>query len=129
VTAFWNPTGHRTAAPRRSQPEVATGQVTTRCFPKRRGDEFLTFMKQVAAAYPDRELHVVVDNLFTHATDEVNAWLAKHPRITFHFTPTGSSWLNMVEIWFGIITRQAIRRGTFTSVRVLIRAIDDYVTA
>jgi transposase len=109
--------------------EVATGRVTARCFPKRRGEEFLTFIKQVAAAYPDRELHVVVDNLSTHTTDELDAWLAKHPRITFHFTPTGSSWLNMVEIWFGIITRQAIRRGSFPSVRVLIRTIEDYVAA
>jgi len=72
---------------------------------------------------------VVVDNLSTHTTDELDAWLAKHPRITFHFTPTGSSWLNMVEIWFGIITRQAIRRGSFPSVRVLIRTIEDYVAA
>ncbi len=109
--------------------EVGTGQVTTRCFPQRRGEEFLTFIKQFAATYPGRDLHVVLDNLSTHTTDEVTAWLAKHPRITFHFTPTGSSWLNMVEIWFGIITRQAIRRGTFTSVRVLIRAIEDYVAA
>jgi transposase len=109
--------------------EVGTGQVTARCFPKRRGEEFLAFMKHLAAAYPDRELHVVVDNLSTHTTDDVHAWLARHPRITFHFTPTGSSWLNMVETWFGIITRQAIRRGTFTSVRVLIRAIEDYVAA
>lgn len=109
--------------------EVATGKVTARCFPKRRSPEFLAFMKQVAAAYPDRELHVVVDNLSTHTTDEVKAWLAEHPRITFHFTPTGSSWLNMIETWFGIITRQAIRRGTFTSVTRLTRAISDYVTA
>lgn len=109
--------------------DAATGQVTARCFPKRRGSEFLTFMKTVAAAYPDRELHVVVDNLSTHATDEVKAWLAANPRIVFHFTPTGSSWLNMIEIWFGIITRQAIRRGTFTSVTRLTRAINDYVTA
>lgn len=109
--------------------EAATGQVTTHCFPKRRGSEFLTFMKHLAAAYHDRELHVVVDNLSTHTTDEVEAWLTGNPRVVFHFTPTGSSWLNMVEIWFGIITRQAIRRGTFTSVTRLTRAINDYVTA
>jgi transposase len=109
--------------------EVGTGQVTTACFPRRRGDEFLAFMNTVAARYPDRQLHVVVDNLSTHTTEEIGAWLVQHPRITFHFTPTGSSWLNMVEIWFGIITRQAIRRGTFTSVTALIRAINDYATA
>ncbi|WP_320069674.1 IS630 family transposase [Micromonospora sp. RTGN7] len=67
--------------------DAATGQVTARCFPKRRGSEFLTFMKTVAAAYPDRELHVVVDNQSTHTTDEVKTWLARHPRIVFHFTP------------------------------------------
>jgi transposase len=109
--------------------DAATGKVTARCFPKRRGSEFLTFMKTIAATYPDRELHVVVDNLSTHTTDKVKAWLHRHPRIVFHFTPTGSSWLNMVEIWFGIITRQAIRRGTFTSVTRLTEAINDYVTA
>ncbi|GIJ13285.1 hypothetical protein Van01_64990 [Micromonospora andamanensis] len=62
-------------------------------------------MKTVAAAYRDRKPHVVVDNLSAHTTDEVNNWLGRHPRIVFHFTPTGSSWLNMVGIWFSIITR------------------------
>ena len=70
-----------------------------------------------------------VANLSTHTTDDVTAWLAKHPRITFHFTPTGGSWLNMVEIWFGIIARQAIRRGTLTSLRQLLHAIEDYAAA
>ncbi|MDW5327133.1 IS630 family transposase [Plantactinospora sp. KLBMP9567] len=87
--------------------DAATGHVTARCFPKRRGSEFLTFMKTVAAAYPDRELHVVVDNLSTHTSDEVKAWLAHHPRVIFHFTPTGSSWLNM-------IVRHASRMSTAT---------------
>jgi len=69
----------------------------------------------------------VLDNLSTHTTPEVKAWLAKNPNVQFHFTPVGSSWINQIETWFGIITRQAIRRGTFSSVRVLIKRIGDYI--
>ena len=94
--------------------EVATGKVTDACYPRHRHEEFLRFLKQVAKAYPRVELHIVVDNYATHKHPDVKAWLAKNPRITMHFTPTSGSWLNMVEIFFGIITRQAIRRGTFT---------------
>jgi len=103
--------------------EVATGKVTDACYPRHTNDEFLRFLKQVAKAYPRVELHVVVDNYATHSHPNVRAWLARHPRITLHFTPTSASWMNMVEIFFGIITRQAIRRGTFTSVKDLIAAI------
>jgi transposase len=74
-------------------------------------------------------LHVVCDNYATHNHPRVKAWLARNPRITLHFTPTGASWLNMVEIFFGIITRQAIRRGTFTSVDDLIGAIRIFIDA
>ena len=94
--------------------EVATGRITTdACYPKHRHQEFLAFLKQVAKAHPRVQLHVVCDNYATHKTPEVTAWFDRHPRITLHFTPTSGSWLNMVEIFFGIITRQAIRRGTF----------------
>jgi transposase len=106
---------------------TATGGVIGRCFDRRRTAEFLRFMDQVVAAYPEPELHVVLDNLSTHTGEDVDGWLAKHPHVTFHFTPTGSSWLNQVEIWFGIITRQAIRRGTFKSLRSLIATINDYI--
>ena len=95
--------------------EIATGKVTDACYPRHRHEEFLKFLKQVAKAYPRVPLHIVVDNYATHKHPDVQAWLAKNPRITMHFTPTSGSWLNMVEIFFGIITRQAIRRGTFTS--------------
>jgi transposase len=105
-----------------------TGEVIGDCYPRRRTDEFIKFMDQVVATYKDRELHVVLDNLSTHKGDTVNEWLTKHPKVTFHFTPTGSSWLNQVEIWFGIITKQSIRRGTFTSVQRLIDTINDYIT-
>ena len=107
--------------------EVATGRVTDACYPRHRHEEFLRFLKQVAKAYPRAKLHLVVDNYATHKHPAVQAWLAKHPRITMHFTPTSGSWLNMVEIFFGIITRQAIRRGTFTSVKDLIAAIEAFI--
>jgi transposase len=107
--------------------DTATGEVLGECHPRRRTEEFLKFMDNVVARYGDRELHVVLDNLSTHKGDDVDAWLTKHPRVAFHFTPTGSSWLNQVEIWFNIITRQAIRRGTFTSLRVLIKTIKSYI--
>jgi transposase len=107
--------------------DVATGKVTDACYPRHRHEEFLRFLKQVAKAYPRVELHIVVDNYATHKHPAVQAWLAKNPRITMHFTPTSGSWLNMVEIFFGIITRQAIRRGTFTSVKDLIAAIRRFI--
>jgi transposase len=109
--------------------EVATGKVTDACYPRHRHVEFLKFLKHVAKTYPRRELHIVVDNYATHKHPAVKAWLAKNPRIAVHFTPTSGSWLNMVEIFFGIITRHAIRRGTFTSVRDLINAIETFIDA
>jgi len=107
--------------------EVATGKVTEVCYPRHRSDEFLRFLKQVAKAYPRVRLHIVADNYAAHKHPRVTAWLDRNPRITMHFTPTSGSWLNMVEIFFGIITRQAIRRGTFTSVRDLTDAIRRYI--
>ena len=107
--------------------EIATGKVTGACYPRHRSDEFLLFLKQVAKAYPRVKLHLVVDNYATHKHPTVQAWLARNPRVTMHFTPTSGSWLNMVEIFFGIITRQAIRRGTFTSVKDLIAAIETFI--
>jgi transposase len=106
--------------------EVATGKVTDACYPRHRHEEFLRFLRQVARAYPRVRLHIVADNYATRKHPDVQAWLAKNPRITLHFTPTSGSWLNMVEIFFGIITRQAIRRGTFRSVRDLIAAIETF---
>ena len=109
--------------------EVATGKVVDACLPRHRHQEFLRFLKQVAKAYPKVELHLVCDNYATHKHPTVKAWLARNPRITLHFTPTSGSWLNMVEIFFGIITRQAIRRGSFESVRELIAAIRRFIEA
>jgi transposase len=107
--------------------EVATGKVTEACYQRHTNVEFLAFLKLVAKAHPRRKLHVVCDNYATHKHPNVKAWLAKNPRVTLHFTPTSGSWLNMVEIFFGIITRQAIRRGTFDSVRDLKAAISTFI--
>jgi transposase len=107
--------------------EVATGKVTDACYDRHGKAEFLDFLKKVARAYPRRELHVVVDNYHTHKHAEINAWLARHPRITLHFTPTSGSWLNLVEVFFGIITRQAIRRGSYASVKDLVAAIGRFI--
>ena len=107
--------------------EVATGKVTDVCYPRHRHQEFLKFLKQVAKAYPRQDLHIVCDNYATHKHPKVKAWLARNPRIRLHFTPTSGSWLNMVEIFFGIITRQAIRRGSFTSVKDLIATIRAFI--
>ena len=108
--------------------EIATGQVTGVCKPRHRHQEFLAFLKHVARAYPDQELRLVMDNYAAHKKQEVLDWLAENPRIRAHFTPTSASWMNMVEIWFGIIERQAIHRGTFGSVRDLTTAIRTYIT-
>jgi transposase len=109
--------------------EVATGKVTDACYPRHRNEEFLRFLKHVARTYPRVPLHIVCDNYATHKHPSVQTWLARNPRITMHFTPTSGSWLNMVEIFFGIITRQAIRRGSYTSVKDLIHAIETYIDA
>ena len=107
--------------------EVASGRVTDARCEQRRHEEFLDFLKKVARAYPRRQLHVVVDNYATHSHAEVEAWLAKHPRVRLHFTPTSGSWLNLVEVFFGIITCQAIHRGSFTSVKDLVAAIRRFI--
>ena len=111
--------------------EIATGHVTAACKPRHRHQEFLAFLKQVARAYPDdgtgRELHLVMDNYAAHKRVQVRDWLAANPRIHVHFTPTSGSWLNLVEVWFGIIERQAIHRDTFRSVRELNAKIRTFI--
>jgi transposase len=107
--------------------EVATGKVTDACYQRHRHQEFLAFLRQVAKAYPRVALHVVCDNYATHKHPKVAAWLTRNPRVQLHFTPTSASWLNLVEAFFAIITRQAIHRGTFTSVPDLVAAIGDFI--
>jgi transposase len=107
--------------------EVATGKVTGVCKDRHRHQEFLAFLKHVARAYPDQQLHLVMDNYATHKHTNVRAWLAANPRIHVHFTPTSGSWLNLVEVWFSIIERQAIHRGSFPSVRDLMIKIRAFI--
>jgi transposase len=108
--------------------EVATGQVQVGHYPRRRRREFLDFMNDVVVQHPDREIHVILDNLNTHKTKQ-DRWLAQHPRVHFHFIPTYSSWLNMVEVWFSILSRQALRNLSCTTVNQLRDAIDRFVKA
>ena len=105
---------------------VATGEVTQQARPRHTGADFLAFLRRLEGVYPEHDLHVVLDNVSSHKTPAVQAWLARHPRITFHFTPTSASWLNQVETWFSILTRQAIRRGSFGSVKELVAMIDTF---
>jgi transposase len=110
--------------------DVATGKVIGKCFDRHRNDEFVRFLRTVDAQVPKKlQVHVIVDNYGTHTHDNVKAWLAKHPRFHLHFTPTASSWLNLVERWFAGLTGKAIRRGVFRSVPDLIAAIEAYLTA
>ena len=106
------------------------GSVIGKCLPKHRAQEFIYFLKEIDKKTPgDLDLHLIIDNYGTHKTPEVNKWLAKHPRFHFHFIPTSSSWLNMVERWFREITDKRLRRGVFQSVPDLIIAIEDYLKA
>ena len=106
--------------------EVATGMVRVGHYLRRRRREFLEIMNQVAAQYPDQELHVILDNLKTHKPKH-DRWLVKHPQIHFHYTPTHASWLNQVECWFSILWRQALRGLNSTSARNLRKAIDSFI--
>jgi transposase len=106
--------------------EVATGQVRTGHYHRRRRREFLDFMNDVIAPYAARAIHVILDNLNTHKPKH-DRWLARHPHVHFHFTPTRASWLNQVECWFSILARAALRGASFTDVGQLRAAIDAFV--
>src|SRR5436190_6484529 len=108
--------------------EVATGLVKASQFKRRRRREFLDFMNEIVEIYGPQEIHVVLDNLNTHKPKE-DRWLAQHPNVHFHFTPTHASWLNQVEIWFSILSRQALRSTSFTSLGQLKEAIAAFVEA
>src|SRR3954467_5175892 len=105
--------------------EVATGKVTAAHKKRRRREEFLDFMDDVVAAYPNRRLKVVLDNLNTHKNND--EWLKGHPLVTFHFTPTRASWLNQVECWFSILQGQSLTGASFTSVKQLMAHIDAFI--
>jgi transposase len=108
--------------------EVATGQIKAKHSKRRRRAEFLDFMNEVVADYPDQEIHVVLDNLRTHKPKR-DRWRARHKNVHFHFTPTHASWLNQVEIWFSILARRTLEGASFTSVRQLRQAIDAFIEA
>ena len=107
--------------------EVATGKIITTHSKRRRRVEFLDFMDSVTSAFPDRQLHVILDNLNTHKKNE--HWLKAHPNVKFHFTPTSASWLNQVEVWFSILQGQSLSGASFTSLKQLQEHIDAYINA
>jgi len=108
--------------------DVVTGKVIGKCLPKHRHEEFLIFLRRIDRAVPKAlQVHLILDNYQTHKHPNSVAWLAKHPRFQLHFTPTSSSWLNLVERWFRELTDKNIRRGSFPSVPDLIASIEDYL--
>ncbi|MDQ3029781.1 MAG: IS630 family transposase [Actinomycetota bacterium] len=107
--------------------EISTGKVTAALKPRHRHQEFLAFLKQVTRAYPKGELHLVMDNYAAHKHKAVKEWLAANPRVICHFTPTHASWMNLVEVWFSLIERQAIHRGSYGSVKELNAKIRTYI--
>jgi transposase len=107
---------------------VLDGTIISSCMARHRHEEWLKFLKRIdAETPPDLDLHLIVDNYATHKHPRVKTWLARHKRFHMHFTPTSSSWLNLVERWFREITEKRIRRGTFKSVQKLVQAIDAYI--
>ena len=106
--------------------EVATGKVVGRHYRRRRRIEFLDFMNRIVAAYPDRELHVILDNLSTHKPKR-DQWLARHRNVHFHYTPTHGSWLNQIEVWFSILAGRSLKGASFASRSDLIAHIDSFI--
>jgi transposase len=108
--------------------EVLSGQVTPMYMPRKRAAELLRFVNGISRSYPkEQEIIVILDSTGTRNGEDVEAWLAGHPNFTFHCTPAGGSWISQIEGWFGIITRQAIERGSFKPLAELINRIDDFV--
>ncbi|MDE2060660.1 MAG: IS630 family transposase [candidate division NC10 bacterium] len=106
--------------------EVATGAIRTQTTQKKRRVDFLEFMDHLVSGLPaGKEIHVILDNYCIHKKND--AWLAAHPTVSFHFTPTSASWLNQVEIWFGILARKALRGASFRNLEQLRQAIEDFV--
>ena len=107
--------------------DVATGDVLTSCKRRHRHQEFLSFLREIDRKVPAQiDVHLVLDNYATHKHAKVKAWLAQRPRYHVHYTPTYASWLNQVEIWFGIISRRAIKRGSFRNVKELVQRIKEF---
>jgi transposase len=108
--------------------ETATGEVIAGHYPRRRRVEFLDFLNRIVGAHPDREIHVVMDNLNTHKPKR-DMWLARHKNVHFHYIPTHASWMNQVEVWFSLLSRYALKGASFVSARELRQAIDRFIVA
>lgn len=110
--------------------QVVEGRVIGQCYPRHRHQEFLKFLQRLDTEFPPGLLlHLILDNYGTHKHPRVQRWLKQHPRFVLHFIPTSSSWLNLIERWFGELTRKAVRRGAFRSVEELQQAIDAFLAA
>ncbi len=108
--------------------DVASGHVIADMTPRHRAEEFRKFLNLIDQNVPDDlDVHVILDNVSTHKTPSIQRWLVRHPRFTFHFTPTYSSWMNLVERWFAELTTKWLRRGTHTSVRDLKASIRTWI--
>ena len=108
--------------------DIADGTVISELHPRHRAVEFKKFLITIDKAVPaELDVHLICDNLATHKTPAINEWLAKHPRFHLHFTPTGSSWINQVERWFGLLTDQLLRRGVHKSVAALENDVRDWI--
>src|ERR1700741_3004070 len=110
--------------------DVLAGKVIGDCFKRHRHQEFLRFLRRIDREFPGKKpLHLVMDNYGTHSTPEVKEWLNQRPRFNVHYIPTSSSWLNLIERWFGELTSKRIRRGSFSSVKDLQKAIGEFLAA
>src|SRR6266545_852251 len=108
--------------------DMLEGRVINECMPRHRHQEWIRFLDKIDRETPPGfDLHLIVDNYSTHKHQKVQRWLARHPRFHMHFTPTSSSWLNLVERWFRELTTKRIRRGVFHSVPELVEAIEEYL--
>src|SRR5258705_4482856 len=109
--------------------DVKTGKVIGRCYPRHRAREFRQFLDLIEATVPaQQQVHLILDNYATHKSPAIHRWLLKHPRFHLHFIPTHSSWLNLVERWFALLTERQIKRGAHTSVAQLQAAIEQFLS-
>lgn len=104
---------------------VATGEIKAKTTKRKTREDFQCFLDKIVEEVKDKEIHIILDNYCTHKKNE--KWLRKHPNVSFHFTPTSASWLNQVEIWFGILTRKALKNASFNSINDLKTAIEDFI--
>lgn len=108
--------------------DTATGSVIGKCYKRHRHQEFISFLNLINRNVPKgKEIHIITDNYSTHKHEKVKSWFKRHKRFHIHFTPTGASWMNQVETWFGILHAKRIKRGVFISVKDLIQKVEDFI--